>query len=315
MQKILVTGANGFIGRALCQRLIDQGDQVVAVVREVHDPLPGVVYQVADLEKAETLASLDFKVDCVIHLAGRAHVLREVFVEPLTQYRKVNRDATLQLAKLAALARVKRFVFVSSIGVNGNQTFTAPFTEHSPPQPQADYAISKHEAEDGLQALLAGQPMEWVIVRPPMVYDHRAPGNFARLLKLVASGLPLPLGCAKNQRSLVSLRNLASFLCLTSRHPAAAREVFLVADGGDVSSAQMVQLLAQGMGRSSRLLPVPAALIRLVAGWLRRSAMYVQLFGSLQVNASKARSMLGWEPEETAEKALYDAGRSFKDSA
>lgn len=315
MQKILVTGANGFIGRALCQRLIDQGDQVVAVVREVRDPLLGVVYQVAELENAETLASLDFNVDCVIHLAGRAHVMREALAEPLTQYRKVNRDATLQLAKLAARAKVKRFVFVSSIGVNGNQTFTVPFAEHSLPQPHADYAISKHEAEDGLQDLLAGQPMEWVIVRPPMVYHHRAPGNFARLLKLVASGLPLPLGCAKNQRSLISLRNLAGFLCLASRHPAAVREVFLIADGGDVSTAQMVQLLAQGMGRSSRLLPVPVALIRVVAGWLGRRAMFAQLFGSLQVDASKARSTLGWEPEETVEKALYDAGRAFKDSA
>ncbi len=315
MQKILVTGANGFIGRALCQRLIDQGDQVVAVVRAVCDPLPGVVYQVADLENAETLALLDFKVDCVIHLAGRAHVLREALVDPLTQYRKVNRDAALQLAKLASLARVKRFVFVSSIGVNGYQTCTSPFTERSPPQPHADYAISKHEAEDGLQTLLADQPMDWVVVRPPMVYGHGAPGNFARLLKLVASGLPLPLGCAKNQRSLVSLHNLAGFLCLASRHPAAAREVFLIADGDDVSTAQMVQLLAEGMGRSSRLLPVPAALIRFVSGCLGRSAMYAQLFGSLQLDASKAHNMLGWEPEEKAEKALRDAGRAFKHPA
>jgi nucleoside-diphosphate-sugar epimerase len=315
MQKVLVTGANGFIGRALCQRLLDQGDQVVAVVRAIRNPLPGVNYQVADLESAEALAALDLKVDCVIHLAGRAHVLRELLAEPLAQYRKVNRDVTLQLARQAMQAGVRRFVFVSSIGVNGAQTFHAAFTEQSPQQPHADYAVSKREAEDGLQVLLAGQQMEWVIVRPPMVYDHRAPGNFARLLKLVASGLPLPLGSATNERSLVSLVNLAGFLTLLARHPAAAREVFLIADGHDVSTSQLIRLLAQGMGVPARLFPVPPSLIRSVAGWLGRNAMYTQLFGSLQVDASKARSMLGWEPEETAENALRDAGRAFKPPA
>lgn len=307
--RLLVTGANGFIGTALCQHLVLGDFSVHGLVRGEGPGIGGVTYHLGSLDDQTVLRECLAGVDCVIHLAGRAHVMREEKGDPLTAFRVVNRDATLELARIAQEAGVKRFVFISSIGVNGAETSARPFDEFSSPKPHADYAISKLEAEEGLKTLLKGTETELVIVRPPLVYGVDAPGNFGRLLKLVATGLPLPLGRANNRRSIISLENLVSFISLCIEHPAAAGQLFLVSDGRDISTAQMVGSLAQGMGKKPLMLPVPDALLKVGARLLGKEPLYTQLYSSLQVDSSKARSLLGWKPQENTLEALEKIGR------
>ncbi|WP_244880944.1 NAD-dependent epimerase/dehydratase family protein [Pseudomonas taiwanensis] len=312
MKTVMVTGASGFVGAALCRELVQAGYSVVGVVRKVVEKIPLVTYLETDL--VDTGAFIDHfpLVECVIHLAGRAHVLDERAEEPLTAFREANRDATIRLARRALNAGVKRFVFISSIGVNGNSTQGRPFTESSPPKPHADYAVSKLEAERELHALLKGESMELVIVRPPLIYAANAPGNFSRLLTLVSNGMPLPLASVHNARSLVSLQNVLSFLKLCIEHPAAAGELFLVADGQDVSTPEMVRSMAEGMGKRFSVVPFPVSFLRLGLAALGKSSLYEQLCGSLQVDAAKARRLLGWSPEESTRSGLEKAGRDFR---
>jgi nucleoside-diphosphate-sugar epimerase len=247
--------------------------------------------------------------DCIVHLAGRAHVLSEHDQNPLEAFRRANCGATLRLAQQAVESGVRRFIFISSIGVNGAETSRKPFDEFSNPKPHADYAISKLEAEEGLKKLLAGTETELVIIRPPLVYGVDAPGNFARLLKFVATGLPLPLGRINNRRSIVSLENLVSFISLCIEHSAAAGQLFLVSDGEDISTTEMVLALAQGMGKKPLMLPVPDSLLKVGAKLLGKESLYTQLCCSLQVDSSKARSLLGWKPQENTLEALEKIGR------
>ncbi|WP_369990363.1 NAD-dependent epimerase/dehydratase family protein [Pseudomonas xanthosomatis] len=312
MATVLVTGAAGFIGSALVDCLLAQGHAVRALARNAQAPRAGVEQVVVDLVESQALLAACQGVDAVVHLAGRAHVLQETAGSPLEAFRRVNVEATLRLAEAAAQAGVARFVFVSSIGVNGDATFGAAFDEQSPAQPHADYALSKLEAEQALIDLGQRVAMQWVIVRPPMVIDSQAPGNFARLLKLVDRALPLPFGLARNRRSLVSRRNLADLLARCIEHPAAAGQVFLAADGDDVSTADMVRALAKGMQRPARLLPVPVSPVRLACSVLGRRRLYNQLFGSLQVDAGKARRLLGWEPLESTNEALTRIGAQYR---
>ncbi|WP_339461944.1 NAD-dependent epimerase/dehydratase family protein [Pseudomonas sp. EA_105y_Pfl2_R69] len=308
--RVFVTGANGFIGTALCQHLANRGACVHGLVRADLPDEVGVVYHSGALEDRALLLSCLVGVDCLVHLAGRAHVMREGG-ESLTAFRAVNRDATLSLARIAQEAGVKRFVFVSSIGVNGAETFAKPFDEYSEPEPHADYALSKLEAEQGLKSLLAGSGTELVIIRPPLVYGIDAPGNFARLLKLVATGLPLPLRGVDNRRSIISLENLVGFISLCIEHPAAAEQLFLVSDGKDISTAEMVRALALGMDKRPLMLPAPDALLKLGARLLGKESIYTQLYRSLQVESSKARRLLGWQPEENTLEALEKVGRLY----
>ncbi|WP_407315702.1 SDR family NAD(P)-dependent oxidoreductase [Pseudomonas sp. nanlin1] len=316
MAKVLITGAGGFIGQALCQRLAQQGNEVVALVRRAALSDSGITYKVADLEDPDSIALSDLQgVDCIVHLAGRAHVMKDSSAQPLEEYRKVNRDATLRFAQQALEAGVKRFVFVSSIGVNGAQTFGTPFDETSLARPHADYAVSKWEAEEGVRALLGASTMEWVIVRPPMVYDAAAPGNFARLMRLAASGLPLPLAKVDNKRSIISLRNLTAFLSLCTAHTNAANQLFLIADDQAVSTPRMVELLCEGMGKGAKLFYCPSSLLLLIAGWVGRSNIHTQLYGSLQIDTGKAKQLLGWKAEESVDIAIRNAGAGFKKDA
>lgn len=309
--RVFVTGANGFIGTALCQHLVSRDFSVHGLVRADIPDEVGVVYHRGSLEDREFLLSCLVGVDCLIHLAGRAHVMREESRDPLTTFRAVNCDATLELARIAQTAGVKRFVFISSIGVNGAETSAKPFDEHSEPEPHADYALSKLEAEEGLKKLLAGTDTELVIIRPPLVYGVDAPGNFARLLKLVATGLPLPLNGVNNRRSIISLENLVSFITLCIGHSAAAGQLFLVSDGKDISTAEMALALARGMGKKPLMLPVPDVLLKIGATLLGKGALYTQLYRSLQVESSKARKLLGWQPEENTLEALEKVGRLY----
>lgn len=309
--KVLVSGANGFIGKALCQALAASSHKVSGLVRTAREPVPGVEYMEVDLEHSDSLGAVCQGFDCIVHLAGRAHVLSEHDQNPLEAFRRANYEATLGLAQQAVAARVHRFIFISSIGVNGADTSAKPFDEYSEPEPHADYALSKLEAEQGLRSLLAGSGTELVIIRPPLVYGVDAPGNFARLLKLVATGLPLPLRGVDNRRSIISLENLVSFISLCIEHPAAAEQLFLVSDGIDISTAEMVRALALGMGKRPLMLPVPDILLKFGARLVGKEPLYTQLYRSLQVDSSKARKLLDWVPKENTLETLEKVGQLY----
>lgn len=311
---VLVTGATGFVGRALLDRLgSDPSIVISAQVRCEGADLPEGVAPVlfADNYGPSAGSPLDH-VDCVVHLAGRAHVLRETLADPLAEFREVNVTGTLNLARQAMAAGVKRFIFISSIGVNGSYTSGESFTESSVPAPHADYALSKLEAEQGLLKLVEGSCMELVIIRPPLVYAGHAPGNFQRLMKLVATGFPLPFSSVTNQRSMIALGNLVDFIALCIEHPAAANELFLVSDGVEVSMPEMVRYLAEGMGRKVFLYPVHRAFMCWGANFFGKQALYNQLFSSLIIDSSKARTILGWTPPLTPAQALCESGSKFK---
>ncbi|MEG8235356.1 NAD-dependent epimerase/dehydratase family protein [Pseudomonas orientalis] len=310
--KLLVTGATGFIGNALCSLLAGDGNSVRTLVRAGASYKMGHVEVVVAALNDEAELSLALKgIDCVVHLAGRAHQLNDDAAVPLLAFRAVNRDATLVLANCAKASGIKRFVFISSIGVSGSSTTHTPFSENTPPAPNADYAISKLEAEEGLLSL-RGDNFEVVIIRPPLVYAAHAPGNFARLLKLVALGIPLPFESLTNRRSMIALENLIDFIRLCTVHPAAANELFLISDGMNVSTADICRYLARGMDKRLLMFPFPPTVMKLGAWLLRKEALYTQLCGSLVVDCGKAKALLEWEPLISTEKALVNAGRLYK---
>ena len=326
--KVFLTGATGFVGSALLNRFVVDAFKVVALVRDEAIVLPDDVKKVVgdlsgvggDGHIAETSHNDSFSVgdpsaslgmtlqdcDVVVHAAARAHIMKDESVDPLVEYRKVNRDATLALARLAAESGVKRFVFLSSIGVNGNLN-TRPFAENDVPHPHNNYMLSKFEAEQGLLEVSERTGMVVVIIRPPLVYGANAPGNFGSLVKWVKKGVPLPLGAIHNLRSLVALDNLVDFIALCAdceRSPKAANGVFLISDGEDVSTSDLLRKVAKSQGVKSRLVPVPVSLMTFVAKLLGKSAVADRLFGNLQVDSSKATDLLGWEPVVTMDEAL-----------
>lgn len=308
---ILVTGATGFVGNALCSLLAGDGHHVRALVRADTHKWDNVDVVVAALTDEAALSSALAGIDCVVHLAGRAHQLNDDAADPLVAFRAVNRDATLLLANCAKAAGVKRFVFISSIGVSGSFTTHTAFSESATPAPHADYAISKLEAEEGLLPL-RGDNFEVVIIRPPLVYAAHAPGNFARLLKLVSVGAPVPFASLTNQRSMIALENLIDFIRLCTVHPAAANELFLISDGVDVSTADIFRYLARGMDKRLLMFPFPLAAMKLGARLVRKEALYTQLCGSLVVDCGKAKALLKWAPVISTEKALVNAGMLYK---
>ncbi len=310
MSRCLVTGANGFIGAALVAHLQKQSWSVRGAVRQLPNT-PGDWVQVGALGQDMDWRHALEGCDVVVHTAGRAHVLRERESAPLAQFRAVNVQGALRLAEQALEMGVKRFVFISSIGVNGALSVGRPFTEQTPPAPHAAYALSKLEAEQALQALLADQAMELVIIRPPLVYAAQAPGNFARLLHLIRRGVPFPFAKVRNARSMLALENLMDFLQRCMTHPAAADQLFLVADGVDMSTREVISHLGDGMQRRIKMLPIPPQLMAVGATLLGRRAMYDQLCGSLQVDISKARDLLGWQPPLVAEKALRQSAQRY----
>ncbi|MHA3817998.1 NAD-dependent epimerase/dehydratase family protein [Pseudomonas sp. GCM10022186] len=306
LMRILLTGATGFVGRAVMERIAEVSglDLLVALRR----PFTGIPVGVTSIQVGELAADADWKSalvgrDVVVHAAARAHVLNETVADPTSEFRRVNVDGTLALAKQAAAAGVKRFVFISSIGVNGNQS-SRPFTEDDSPHPVEPYAVSKLEAEQGLRLLAVKTGMEVVIIRPPLVYGPNAPGNFARLIKLVSKGLPLPFAAVQNKRSLVALDNLVDFILTCMSHPAAANQTFLIADGEDLSIGDLLRRLGGALGKPVRLLPVSAWVLEMGAAVLGRKALYQRLCGSLQVDITKARTLLGWVPVSNVDKAL-----------
>ena len=306
--RVLITGATGFVGQTLVQK-VNKSYDVIALVRAQSSLLSPSVRQLVanNIFKAEFLENIDV----IVHLAGRAHILNEQTTDPLTEFRKVNVEGTLQLARQALEKKVKRFIFMSSIGVNGSVTLHQPFTEDALPQPHADYAVSKLEAEQELKKLFAGSDTELVIIRPPLVYAAHAPGNFARLLKLVASNLPLPFAGTNNKRSFVALENLVDFIQTCIEHPNAANQTFLVADQTPISIRELVQYLKQGMGKKAHFIYIPQPLMKLGAACIGKSKLYEQLFESLEVNTTKAHKLLGWTAPLSTQQAMLQVGQNY----
>lgn len=309
--RMLVTGATGFIGTRLCEWLVSEGHSVIGVSRSGAGSVRGVDYRAADFADPNAIGGCLDSVDCIVHLAGRAHVLNKQG-DTAALYRAVNCDATLGLARMAMAAGVRRFVFISSIGVNGNESADQRFTETSVPSPVAHYARSKLDAEQGLQALVQSGGMELVIIRPPLVYGAQAPGNFRTLLKVVNKGIPSPFGLVRNARSIVSVDNLTRLISLASQHPKAAGHLFLASDGTDVSTSQILSALAQGMQKRQWSIPVPPVLLGALLRLVGKGELYTQLCGSLTVDCSRARELLGYQPDSDTLRSLMEVGRQYR---
>lgn len=301
---ILVTGASGFVGLALCKALVRQGDHVRAAVRAETRlaGLPDSVERIAigELGPLTNWTSGLKDVHVVVHLAARAHV--DARLEGgATSIDTINHLATAELGRQAAAAGVRRFVFMSSIKVNG-ETTSRPFTGNDTPAPVDSYGIAKHKAEQALLRIEGG--MERVILRPPLVHGPDAKGNLLRLMRVIDRGLPLPLASIDNRRSLIGIDNLVSAISLCVSHPAAAGRTYLLSDGDDVSTPQLIRLLAKGMNRPARLVPFPVSLLRLAADLSGRSEIGDRLIASLQVDSDAIRRELGWQPGLTLEQGL-----------
>ncbi|UTW02709.1 SDR family oxidoreductase [Amphritea atlantica] len=309
---ILLTGATGFLGRHLVKGLAVKGVNVTASIRqEVHLPVARTcIINSLDIDTDWSCALAEQKV--VIHSAARAHIMEDEVYDPLAEYRQVNVEGTLNLARQAAEAGVQRFIFISSIGVNGNIN-TCPFTENDEPTPAEFYAQSKWEAEQGLWNIHNETGIEVVIIRPPLVYGPGAPGNFARLVRLVEKGWPLPFGAVHNKRSFVAVDNLVDLIVTCIDHPAAANQVFLAGDGEDLSTSDLLRGIAAAMEKPSRLVAVPENYLRLAAKFLGKEKLADRLLGSLQVDISKARDSLGWEPPFSVEEGLKRCFKSEND--
>ncbi len=306
--KVLVTGATGFIGGAVIRRLIKEGSKdVVAAVRKpglnISSSLQTVILPslAVDADWSEALV----KVAVIVHCAARAHVMKDDAIDPVEAYREVNVAGTLELARQAALSGVKRFIFISSIKVNGESTPQGrQFLADDTPAPEDPYGVSKSEAEMGLLEIAKKSSMEVVIIRPPLVYGPGVKGNFASLMRWVERGVPLPLGAVHNLRSLVALDNLVDFILLCIMHPAAANEVFLVSDGDDISTSDLLKKIANAYGRRAWLIPIPVGLMTFIARILGKKAVADRLFGSLMVDITKARDLLGWQPVVSMDEQL-----------
>ncbi|AFK67936.1 MAG: SDR family oxidoreductase [Pseudomonas sp.] len=315
---ILVTGASGFVGGALCRQLATSGS--FAIRAASRHPNAATVAGVQAVAVADLGATTDWAqalagVDLVVHAAARVHVMKETASDSLAEFRRVNVDGSLNLARQAAAAGVRRFVFISSIKVNGESSQPGrPLCADDSPAPQDAYGVSKHEAEQGLRQLAAATGMEVVVIRPVLVYGPGVKANFHSMMRWLQRGVPLPFGAVCNRRSLVSLANLVDLIITCIDHPRAANQTFLASDGDDVSLTQLLRALGLALGRPARLLPVPVGLLRGAALLVGRRDLAQRLFGSLQVDIAKNRQLLGWYPPCTLEQGLNMTARSFLDA-
>jgi len=298
---VLVTGATGFLGGALTRKInLDERLLVTSGVRCEKRELDGEQLVIGDLSSSFDISEYLSQQNVVIHTASLAHNKAN---NTSSDFESINTQGTLRLARQAAEAGVKRFIFISSIGVNGNIS-SRPFSELDIPNPSEPYAESKWRAEQGLWEIQKSTGMEIVIIRPPLVYGPNAPGNFATLIRWVDKGIPLPLGSVNNKRSYIAIDNLISFIITCIDHPLAANETFLVADGEDLSTSDLLRKVASAMGRPAHLLPVPEKLLRLGALVLGKQDMARSLLGSLQIDISKAKQILSWQPSVSVDEGL-----------
>jgi nucleoside-diphosphate-sugar epimerase len=304
--RLLITGASGFIGRALTLQAVARGLPLrIALRRPDVDLAAGFeTARISGLDAdTEWGAALD-GVAVVAHCAARAHVLREVSSDPLAEFRRVNVQGTLNLARQAIRAGVRRFIFISSIGVNGSETHLEPFTADDVAAPSSPYAQSKYEAESGLRLLSKEAGLELVVIRPPLVYGPGAKGNFEIMIRWIERGIPLPLGAIHNKRSLVALDNLVDLVLLCLQHPAASNQTFLVSDGEDLSTTELLRRLGQALRKPVRLVPVPSMLLKAAAFIAGKSDIAQKLIGSLQVDSSHTRKLLNWSPPVSVSEGL-----------
>lgn len=291
---LLITGGSGFVGQALVKRLGNLPIRLATRPDSIdwHSALVGI--------------------STIVHLAARVHVMHDTVADPLAAFRAVNVDGTLKLAKQAALAGVKRFVFVSSIKVNGEETLSGRrFFAEDLPKPSDPYGISKYEAENGLRIIAKETGLTVVIIRPVMIYGPGVKGNFLSMMRWLHTGVPLPFGAINNLRSLVALDNLIDLIITCLDHPVAANQTFLVSDGEDLSMTELLKLTASAMGIKARLIPVPASIIQFGASLLGKRDVGQRLCGSLQVDISKTQELLGWTPSVTVDQALKKTADHF----
>ncbi len=287
---IYVTGASGFVGRYLIKYLIDSNHTALSLHRNT------VTNSIIAIEKG-------MPVDCVIHLAGRAHVMHETADDIYSAYWKVNVDYTLKVAALAKLWGVKRFIFLSSVKVNGEETLQR-FTEQNTPSPEDSYGQTKLEAEILLKDFCAANQMELVIIRPPLIYGPGVKANFKSLIQLCRKPIPLPFGRVHNKRSLISLENLNSFIELCCHHPQAANQTFLISDDHDVSTSELINTIRISLRRKPCQLPIPAQLLSITFDMVGKHALNERLLGNLQVDITKAKELLGWRPVISFEEGI-----------
>lgn len=308
MKRLLLTGYSGFVGTVLAERL--HIDYDLSLLGRKSSNL-GNSFKF-DLSPITIYDNVFESIDAVIHVAARAHIMNEEVADSLSEYRRVNVDGTLNLAQQSADAGVKRFIYISSIKVNGESTSgSVPFTEKELANPLDPYGVSKYEAEEGLKKIAEKTGMEVVIIRPPLVYGAGVKANFLNLLKLSNTGLPLPFGLVNNKRSMVYVENLVDFIIRCIDHPAAANQTFLVSDNHDLSLSGLLRLIRNSMGKPARLIPVPVSLFKLAGLIFRKQDVVDRLVGDLQVDSSKAMSLLDWKPPYTMEQGIQATVDSF----
>jgi nucleoside-diphosphate-sugar epimerase len=317
MTRVLITGVSGFVGTALATTVYGNGFSVVGAVRSLSETIPDFVEQISigniifDTNWKDSLNNIDV----VVHLAARVHVMQDTSSNPLEEFRRINTKATINLARQAAESGVKRFIYLSSIKVNGESTGPgAPFTEKDEYIPVDPYALSKYEGEVGLLELAKKTQMEVVIIRPPLVYGPGVKANFQSMMKWLYKGVPLPFGSIDNKRSLVALDNLVDLILTCIDHPAAVNQVFLVSDGIDLSTTELLQRVAIALGKKPILLPVNQQLLKWGLKLVGKKDLAQRLCGSLQVDISKAQKLLNWTPAISVEKALRKTAEVFKNS-
>ena len=312
--KILVTGCTGFIAPELIKALSNKkGYSVVGASRRLLRETQFETVVVGEIDELTNWKSCLFNIDVVVHLAGRAHVLNEIATCPLEEFRRINVEGTLNLARQAVARGAHRFIYISSVGVNGFQSATGrPFFESDPPNPHDAYSLSKLEAEQGLIDISVATGLEVVIIRPPLVYGANAPGNFGSLIRCITSNWPLPFGALKNKRSFISLGNLIDFILTCMTHPSASNQTFLVSDGHDLSTPELIRYTAAALGVKVNLIRFPEFIIKLCAQIIGKDKVAQRLCGSLQVDISKARTTLGWTPPLSVEDGLKDLAFSVQ---
>lgn len=318
--RILVTGANGFVGRALCQKLTASGVAVLGTIRSVDQVrelptgvIPVVLKSLDDLSGLESVAGT---LDGVVHLAARVHQMKETALDPLSAFRAVNTQGTTNLAEWAANHRIKRFVFLSSVKVNGEGQSDPQqaYSEADIPAPHDPYGISKWEAEQSLTRLGAETGLQTVILRPTLIYGPNVRANFLQLMKLVRLGLPIPLGGVCNARSLLFVGNLVDAIRISLIHPRAAGQTFLVSDGGDLSTPALIRELAFALNKPSRLISISPKWLEGIGRITGRSATVRRLTGSLCVDSSKIRETLNWQPPFTVSEGLHQTAKWYQSS-
>lgn len=303
--KVLVTGANGFIGSALCSELLNRGHQVRAAVRTAGSgPAGAEEFAIGDIGPDTNWSTALQGQEAVIHLAARVHVMHDTVTDPLREFRRVNTEGTIVLAHASHAAGIQCFVFLSSIKVNGESTTLKPFTVQSVPHPTDPYAVSKYEAELGIMQISKMSSTSFNIIRPPLVYGPGAGGNFLKLTKLVARGIPLPLANVRNRRTMVSIWNLTDLVTHVLDKPAASTQIILAGDNNSISTAELIRAISKGMGKGSRLLPFPIPVLKLLARLAGKKQIIDRLVSSLEVGVGSDTPPFEWEPSHSAESGI-----------